>query len=267
MPVDQNAIDKLIEEAEADDATHRRRADVCQALALTYRDVGVVLSAGGSMVGTDRRAGRSPFGYGSDATVGLATVVQIAGELIAGTISLLEQGNVYAAAALIRQLVEVEYLGWAFAEDEEEAAAWLRSTKEERLKLWQPRHLRERSGGRFRGADYSGHCERGGHPSPSAAPLLPEHRRPVPLSWWWFDLASHGESAWEYVEVAIEKFGWAEALSGARPAKMELPGLDERQTLRQRIDRWREGEPLLQLFGTFAELSRSEEARPVRSVD
>jgi hypothetical protein len=66
---------------------------------------------------------------------------------------LLDNGNLYAAAALLRQLVEVEYLAWAFAEDDEEAAAWLRSTKEERTKFWQPRltSLGKRSAGRFKG--------------------------------------------------------------------------------------------------------------------
>jgi phage/plasmid primase-like uncharacterized protein len=47
--------------------------------------------------------------------VGVATVAQISGELGAGAVALLEAGNNYAAAALIRQLVEVEYLASAFA--------------------------------------------------------------------------------------------------------------------------------------------------------
>lgn len=44
----------------------------------------------------------------------------------------------------MRQLVEVEYLTWAFAEDEDEAMRWMRSTKEERMRFWQPRHIRAR---------------------------------------------------------------------------------------------------------------------------
>jgi hypothetical protein len=102
-------------------------------------------------------------------------VVQIAGELSSGVIALLDQGNRYGAAALLRQLVEVEYLTWAFAEDEEEAMNWIRSTKEERMRFWQPRHIRNRAGGRFRRIDYALHCESGGHPSPEGIRLLPTH--------------------------------------------------------------------------------------------
>jgi hypothetical protein len=78
------------------------------------------------MLGTDRRDGESPFGFGSDATVGLAIVAEIAAELISGTLTLLDQDGLYGAAALLRQLVEVEYLCWAFAEDEDEAKRWMR---------------------------------------------------------------------------------------------------------------------------------------------
>jgi hypothetical protein len=132
------------------------------------------------MLGTDRRDGESPFGFGSDATVGLAIVAEIAAELISGTLTLLDQDGLYGAAALLRQLVEVEYLCWAFAEDEDEAKRWMRSDRDERLRTWQPKHLRERSGGRFRGTDYHGHCERGGHPTPEATTLLTAHSRRVP---------------------------------------------------------------------------------------
>jgi|SRR5581483_1204959 len=95
---------------------------------------------------------------------------------------LLEQDNLYGAAALLRQLVEAEYLAWAFAEDRVEAAAWLRSTNEKRREMWQPKHLRERSGGRFRAIDYAHHCECGGHPTPSAKRLLPGIASAIALS-------------------------------------------------------------------------------------
>jgi hypothetical protein len=144
------------------------------------------------MFGPDRAEGESPFEFGSDATVGLAAVLQIAGELVSGAITLLGEDNRYAAAALLRQLVEVEYLAWAFAEDEEEARKWMQSTKEQRQQLWQPRHLRERAGGRFRGSDYGQHCGRGGHPSPEGLTLLPDHSAPeVKPAIWWCDMAMH----------------------------------------------------------------------------
>lgn len=132
------------------------------------------------MIGSDRVTGSSPFGYGTDAAVGLSIVVQVAGELTGGALLLLGNQNEYGAVALLRQLVEVEYLAWAFAEDEAEATSWLRASKEERQKSWQPRHMRERSEGRFRGVDYSMHCELGGHPTPTSGRLLPRHSSALP---------------------------------------------------------------------------------------
>jgi hypothetical protein len=52
-----------------------------------------LLWVGGNEIGEDRPNDRSPFDFGSDATVGLATVVQIAGELMGGATVLLEHGN------------------------------------------------------------------------------------------------------------------------------------------------------------------------------
>src|SRR5438067_701261 len=82
----------------------------CRSLASTLRETGRLLWVGGYLLGSDRVTRSSPFGFGSDATVGLATVVQIAGELMDGAASLLDRENIYGAAALIRQLVEIEYL-------------------------------------------------------------------------------------------------------------------------------------------------------------
>ena len=181
------------------------------------------------MFGGDRVAGISPFAFGSDATVGLATVTQVAGELCAGMLSLLEVENYYAVGALLRQLVEVEYLAWAFAEDDEEAARWMRSTKDERMKMWQPRHIRERSAGRFRASDYGEHCERGGHPTPDARSLLPDHKQ-APSSLHWLELAIHGVSTWEYVEAGIVRLEYGEVFHGNVP---EVPAL------RSEINAWK----------------------------
>lgn len=51
---------------------------------MTFRELRKLLWPFGYMFGTDRRDGESPFGFGSDATVGLVVVVEIAGELLSG---------------------------------------------------------------------------------------------------------------------------------------------------------------------------------------
>jgi hypothetical protein len=83
------------------------RVEVCETLALAFTKVGEYLWMGGAIIGPDRIEGTSPFGFGSDATVGLGTVVQIAGELSNGIILLLEQGNRYAATALMAAIGEI----------------------------------------------------------------------------------------------------------------------------------------------------------------
>jgi hypothetical protein len=97
-----------LSEAERAARSAAAREHLCSTLAAEFRKAGLLLWSSGYVVEADRVEGRSPFGFGSDATVGLATVAQIAGELIAGAVLALEHQNVYSAAALARQLVEVE---------------------------------------------------------------------------------------------------------------------------------------------------------------
>lgn len=213
------ALSESLELAARSEAGTQARQKFGEALAAALRAGGHQLWIGGAMFGADRANGTSPFKFGDDATVGLATVMQMAGEIVSGAILLLEDRNRYAAAALIRQLVEVEYLAWAFAEDEEEARNWMRSSKEERQRFWRPVHLRERAGGRFRGTDYGEHCGKGGHPSPEGIHLLPDHYSPeasAPL--WWCDMAIHAHSVWSYSVEAAQRLGHGDVLDSLEEA-------------------------------------------------
>jgi hypothetical protein len=233
------ATKEAVEEAARDHVAAKLREDFAEALAVALRAGGKALWIGGAMIGPDRAEGRSPFDFGSDATVGLATVLQIAGELVSGATALFKEGNRYAAAALTRQLVEVEYLAWAFGEDEEEAEKWMRSSKEERQELWQPRHIRARAEGRFRGFDYGLHCGKGGHPSPEGIFLLPDHFAPdasAPL--WHCDMVIHGHSVWRYALGAAKKLDWEDALAS----------LEEGQVLSQSEQKWRKADPFMELL-------------------
>jgi hypothetical protein len=239
--MDASEVRRLVEVAEHDERACRARESIVRALGPAFRRAGNTLWVGGYLLGKDRVENKSPFSFGSDATVGLATVAQTAGELCAGAVLLLEHNNVYGAAALVRQLVETEYLAWAFAEADEEASAWLRSTKEERLKQWQPRHLRERAGDRFRARDYSMHCELGGHPTPQGTRLLPDHIRLSNILWW-YDLAMHGTSAWDYALVAAERLGYGEAFRDA----------EESRTVEHATHEWRAADRLPDLLTVFS---------------
>jgi hypothetical protein len=236
--MDDERIAIGMEAALEDQASQAVRMELCRSLAPAFDSTGRSLWVLGSIVGADRAEGRSPFDFGSDAAMGVAVLAQIAGQLISGAVGLLDADNLYSSMALVRQLVEVEYLAWAFAEDQAEAESWLRSTKDERLHRWQPRHLYKRSQGRFRGKDYGYHCELGGHPTPDAVQLLPEHSKRLSPSWWWFELAVHGVSAWDYTADAVTALGhgdWYER--GAESAA--------RATLTAAVDRWRTSDRML----------------------
>ena len=140
-----------------EDAMAARRA-LCQSLVIAFEVAGQSLRLGGHVIGAERVDGSSPFGNGDDGTVALGYISCTCASLISGATYLLERGNCYAASALNRQLVELEYLSWAFAEDHDEAANWLRSDRTERMRRWQPGQLRQRSNGQFRGSDYTDHA-------------------------------------------------------------------------------------------------------------
>jgi hypothetical protein len=129
-------------------------------------------------------------------------VAAIGGELLASTAYLAMGRWAYASAALVRQLVEVEYLAWAVTNDPDDAWEWLKSDKQTRLQRWQPGKIRQRADGRFPNTDYHAHCEAGGHPVPEPAMNILEHRdRWVELSL--YEAAVHGTAAWHYLVQAV----------------------------------------------------------------
>ena len=192
------------------------RRQVCRTLVTGLEKLGGSLRVAGHVIGSDRVSGTSPTGNGDDRIVGMGYLSATAAALISGVDSLIERGNLYAGSALNRQLVEVEYLAWAFAEDQGEAANWLRSSPEERQQRWAPRHLRKRSGGQFRGSDYHQHCEFGGYPTPVGARTLlgvvSEKRNaldgagPLVREVLLFEAAHHGTSVWRYLMTGVVRF-------------------------------------------------------------
>jgi hypothetical protein len=131
-----------------------------------------------------------------------ALILEIASSLMSGANALFLSGNTYAGAALVRQLVEIEYLAWAFEENQIEAKKWIHSNKKERLGFFTPQKLRKAAKGRFRGEDYSYHCELGGHPVPGASILFENAERHGQLLL--SDMLSHSKNIWRHI------FRWAE---------------------------------------------------------
>lgn len=169
-PEDQDA--DLVRRSARDSDLASQRAKVAARAAVKLRSVGQVAHVVGHVVGDGRTAGTSAHGNGDDALVSVGVLIQIAADLLDAAGALLSGTNHYAGAALLRQIVEVEYLTWAFANQKRDAATWLNSTREDRRRMFTPAGLRSESDGLFLSTDYGHHCEQGGHPVPRAIPLL-----------------------------------------------------------------------------------------------
>ncbi len=166
------------------------RAVAAVTAASKLREAGQLAHVVGHIAGDGRTSGASRRGNVDDALVGVGVLAQIAADLLDAAGALLSGTNHYAGAALLRQIVEVEYLTWAFANQKRDAAAWLNSDPEERRKMFTPARLRRESDGRFSSADYSHHCEQGGHPVPRGIPLL-GNADPIPSQLLLVDLLLH----------------------------------------------------------------------------
>jgi hypothetical protein len=141
------------------------------------------------------------FGFGPpDFRTACSVAIQFGGSLATGAVALGEQENWYAASALVRQFVEVEYLVRLFRRDPNEALRWLKASPAELRNSFRPGQMRR--AGDFRHQEYRVHCESGGHPNPRAHTLLPAryaqpHLPPLGTNEiFWVDLAQHLRRVW-----------------------------------------------------------------------
>jgi hypothetical protein len=125
-------------------------------------------------------------------------VLQMAGELGVAAVRLFSERQHYAGAALVRQIVEIEYLTWTFREGKESVGAWFNSTHEERRKSFSPVQLRKNAKGRFLDKDYRNHCEQGGHPVPAGIPFL-GGENPQLVQLMLVDMIAHLWRTWDQV--------------------------------------------------------------------
>ena len=200
--VTDREVKQLLDELAADEDAAAARIAVCRLVPNFLRTVGERLWVAGYIIGDGRVKGTSPFGYGNDALVGIAAVAQIGAELGTGAVALLDAGNVYAAMALVRRLVEVQYVADAFADDHEIAGDWMRADGSRRRSYWQPDQVRKRADGKFLPRDYWQHCDLGGHPTREGLPMLPALSARIPTAYWWTDLAGHLVPIWRAVITA-----------------------------------------------------------------
>jgi hypothetical protein len=215
MKIDDAEITReAIRQSALDPASIAVRFSYAEFSANLLKYFGEKLFVCGHILGSDRRDGVSPFGHGDDSAVAVSMLLRIGSELVSGSADLMKSGRHYAGAALIRQLVEVEYLAWAFEEDNEQSRQWLRSTKSERKSFFTPAKLRQAANGRFRSADYGFHCELGGHPTPRSWRLLNDADATSQLML--SDCLGHSTKIWNHF------LGWVESYNPTDTAFVEI---------------------------------------------
>ena len=207
--VSEISSQEAFEAAVLDPIAGALREQVCEVIAEAVQALGHAMWEGG-------------FLLRDDWVRGLGIVVQMGGELAGGAVTLLRAGRHYPVAALVRQLVEVQYLALAFSEDQPLTRDWLTSTPEQLRALFQPAAMRRRSGGRFRDSEYWRHCESGGHPHPRGAHLLPDHSDAFAGNeWLWGDLAQHLNRLWRSLLSTLQQHQWTELLTAVDVATAE----------------------------------------------
>ena len=216
--------------AASDERLVRLRVESARLIAEGFSTVGTELHLAGHLLGTNRRDGLSPFGHGSDEVVAVSVLLRIAGQLVLGSVNLFDQGIPYAAAALLRQLVEIEYLTWAFEARHGDAERWLRSGRHERERFFSPAKLRRAANGKFGTNDYSHHCEFGGHPVPNVGSLLNGDSSITQLLI--ADLLGHSARIWNHA------IGWANRVPLAEPS------LKHHAPISARLQDWWDADPL-----------------------
>lgn len=214
--------------AATDPAQIAARYDLAKFVAETFERAGEELQAVGEIFGGDRVGGKSPYGHGSDEIVAVSLLLRIGGQLTSASADLFADGRHYAAAALLRQMVEIEYLAWAFESRDHDAERWLRSTADERRSFFTPAKLRQAANGKFRGKDYGYHCELGGHPVPNSSVLLRQNK--VTCQFLLSDLLGHAGRIWDHL------LDWSAGNGWAAPIQSRREGMHERFDLWKKMD-------------------------------
>ena len=226
-------LKEVVKSAAKDDALAKLRSKLARFAVRAFADAGRELHLHGHLIGSDRAAGRSPFGHGSDETVAVSILLRITSQLASGSADMFMDGRPYAAAALLRQMVEVEYLAWAMATREEDGARWLRSDRRQRESYFSPAKLRKAAQGTFRGKDYGYHCEMGGHPVPRASVLLDGD--PAVPQLLLADMLGHVGRIWDHLA------DWARGSGGGAPV------LARHRQMVKKFSEWKSSDPLAQL--------------------
>jgi len=186
-------------------------------------------------VGCLQKSGEALFCMGlpiENSRKATALVVEISAELGKGAILLLKNQQLYASAALIRQLIECEYLLHRFNQDHSHASDWITLSNEERRSLFNPKQLRKESEGLFRQEEYWNYCELGGHPHPKGESLLHKVSDMSPNSLFthetlWLDICQHLERLWFHFIDLVNNNGYENIQTIVDSHELQLCALNQ----------------------------------------
>lgn len=200
-----NSDDQLINQEDVNDVIRhfagmasliKIRTDLAHYTAETFEVAGSEVYALGSAI-SDTKLKNVPCRQSEEA-IAVSLLLRVAAQLASASADLFSDNRHYAAAALLRQLVEVEYLAWAIDERDQDGEHWLKSDRSQRRNHFSPTKLRQAAQGKFRGKDYNFHCEFGGHPTPMGAAMLltgNKAREQIMFA----DLLGHAGRIWDHI--------------------------------------------------------------------
>ncbi|WP_280294397.1 hypothetical protein [Nocardia abscessus] len=216
---DKEGVEANMEEYAADPKMRQSRVDAAVSLVRAMR------AAAGSL--RNRAADMHEQGriQERDSYEGVSRVTMTAAALGAGAIHLIDVDNHYPAYALLRQVVETEFVLWKFQHDPSSVAAWLNSDREKREQGWKPSRIYRDVDNDYRQKDYSGHCELGGHPTPTGTLLVMQQPSAVAEASLFGDLINHLKEAHAHVVTVadvLDKRSSSATQSIDNPSRAEL---------------------------------------------
>jgi|HubBroStandDraft_3_1064219.scaffolds.fasta_scaffold43149_1 hypothetical protein len=167
------------------------------------------------------------------------TVACMAAELADAAVDMARKDRYYAVSALVRQLIECEYLLTLFSGDLEHACRWRESTPDEVRLEFTPKRMRRLTG--FVDQEYWDHCATGGHPAPKGARLL-EKLDPARQSWPYsaaellIDLGLHLRRFWRAIDAFLMRHH-------VRYAQVRAA---QRAQAGNKWSRWQEADPVVE---------------------
>ena len=142
----------------------------------------------------------------------VALLARLASELAAGMSLLIRQMHTFPAGALLRQMVEIEYLMFLGYLDEAQFERWYRAEANELRSEFSPQRMRNASGGMFRDLEYWQHCELGGHPHPKSRVLLSQYNNDVPPQAFILpDAVHHLRRFWTSLKLVLARSDYGES--------------------------------------------------------